>query len=57
MVDQEVPGLVADLVLHMVVLAHFFKHRQVVLHHLPALPQRADAVADFIDQVGEHQDA
>lgn len=57
MVDDGVAGLVGDVVLHPVVFAHLFEDGEVVLDEFSALAEGGDAVADFVDEVGEHEDA
>jgi len=56
-VDDGVAGLVGDVVLHPVVFAHLFEDGEVVLDEFSALAEGGDAVADFVDEVGEHEDA
>ena len=55
--DEVVAGLLHQVLVHRVGVAHLLHRQQVLLEHLPPLAQLGHGVADLVDDVGEHHDA
>lgn len=57
LVDKVGPAFLHQLVVYLVVVAHLVQGHQVLFDDLPASAEDVDSVADFVEQVPEHDDA